>query len=386
MPSTKFRNYIYRAALPIFGPNANPKAEYASYGHPLSFQDDFFRFLRKHHVLGSALLLSDSEKESELYVSHPGLAHFSGRKVFFRTASITKIATALLAMKMAEIGLLDQDAPLCSDHSFFSQFPEIRMLTVRQLLSHTSGLKDPPNLDLLLSERATLYDALKSSSFDPSGLYFHYSNLGYGLIGSLAECIYDLPISEIMRREIFDPLHMNATLDPFSLVENSIMPVNRVFPFRSGKDIRIPSVSEYDYNRTEPFYHYGLTSGGMYSDAGSVLKLLNCIKNDGEGFIGAEYIRMMRTKHADYGKTAPDLSYGLGLLLIHNSGISDSPVIGHQGFAYGCVNGAFFDCETGNIFIFLNGGCSEARIGRLGLSNFDLMKWAFRKEIPSWKK
>jgi hypothetical protein len=44
----------------------------------------------------------------------------------------------------------------------------------------------------------------------------------------------------------------------------------------------------------------------------------------------------------------------------------------------------FWEDSTGNIMILLNGGCSEARYGRLGCANYDFLRWAFRKEIPSW--
>ena len=92
----------------------------------------------------------------------------------------------------------------------------------------------------------------------------------------------------------------------------------------------------------------------------------------------------MKKEHADYGKLSPTLSYGLGLLIIRDPSLSDSRILGHQGFAYGCVDGAFWEESTGRLLITLNGGCSEARTGRLGLSNRDFIRWAFRKELPSW--
>ena len=89
-------------------------------------------------------------------------------------------------------------------------------------------------------------------------------------------------------------------------------------------------------------------------------------------------------EHASYGNLSPTLSYGLGVLRINDPGISDSMILGHQGFAYGCADGAFWEKSSGRIMIMLNGGCSEARAGRLGLLNRDLLRWAFRKELPLW--
>ena len=122
----------------------------------------------------------------------------------------------------------------------------------------------------------------------------------------------------------------------------------------------------------------------MYTDAVSLSTLLHVIiRNDPPFLSQGAHIDMMR-EHASYGALSPTLSYGLGLLRISDPGISGGLVFGHQGFAYGCADGAFWEDHTGRIMITLNGGCSEARTGRLGLSNRDFLRWAFRKELPSW--
>ena len=92
----------------------------------------------------------------------------------------------------------------------------------------------------------------------------------------------------------------------------------------------------------------------------------------------------MRTPVTSYGPASPTLSYGHGLLIVDDRRISPKKILGHQGFAYGCGDGAFWEDETGRLIIFLNGGCSEARSGRLGSANRDFLTWAFRKELPSW--
>ena len=55
-----------------------------------------------------------------------------------------------------------------------------------------------------------------------------------------------------------------------------------------------------------------------------------------------------------------------------------------QGFAYGCVDGAFVEEHTGRQVIFLNGGASECRQGKLGLVNRGILRWALKEEMPSW--
>ena len=122
----------------------------------------------------------------------------------------------------------------------------------------------------------------------------------------------------------------------------------------------------------------------MYTDIVSLQKLFNVLIRNENDFLTEHSKQDMINCHASYGKLSPTLSYGLGLLRINDHSVSDGTVLGHQGFAYGCADGAFWETVTGNSVIILNGGCSEARIGRLGLLNRDIMRWAFRKELPSW--
>ena len=122
----------------------------------------------------------------------------------------------------------------------------------------------------------------------------------------------------------------------------------------------------------------------MYTDTASLQTLYHVLISDENGYLSGDSLSEMKKEHADYGKLSPTLSYGLGLLIIRDPSLSDSRILGHQGFAYGCVDGAFWEESTGRLLITLNGGCSEARTGRLGLSNRDFIRWAFRKELPSW--
>ena len=122
----------------------------------------------------------------------------------------------------------------------------------------------------------------------------------------------------------------------------------------------------------------------MYIDIMSLQTMYHVLMRNESGFLSLHALSEMKTEHAYYGKISPSLSYGLGLLIIRDPALSEGRILGHQGFAYGCVDGAFWEENTGRLLITLNGGCSEARSGRLGLSNRDLMHGAFRKELPSW--
>ena len=103
-----------------------------------------------------------------------------------------------------------------------------------------------------------------------------------------------------------------------------------------------------------------------------------------QSYLSPASMDAMTAAHASYGDIAPTLSYGLGLLLINDPALSPRRILGHQGFAYGCVNGAFYEEGTGRRVVLLNGGASEARLGRLGRINRDILRWAFREDNDAW--
>ena len=71
------------------------------------------------------------------------------------------------------------------------------------------------------------------------------------------------------------------------------------------------------------------------------------------------------------------------LLHPHPSGdVYPDALWGHQGFAYGAVNGVFFD-KQGNGFASLNSGASEQRCGHLALVNRDLINWSMKTQRSS---
>ncbi len=162
------------------------------------------------------------------------------------------------------------------------------------------------------------------------------------------------------------------------------MPVTRVLPYAVGKDVVITKLGSRPLLSPDPLRHYGHTAGSMYTDILSLQKLLDTLVRDDADYLSAPMKAEIRRQHASYGSLSPTLSYGLGLLRIDDPSVSDSPVYGHQGFAYGCVDGAFWEENTGRSVIMLNGGAGEARTGRLGLLNRDILRWAFRKELPAW--
>lgn len=384
MPATRIKNSLYRIMLPFLSPSCGSHPVSSVSGHELVRYHEFVHLLRRHHVLGSAVLLSSGQDSSLICTSSEHPCHQADSDTFFRVASITKMATALLCMRLADLHILDLDLPVKNYFYFTVDCPSFEKITLFHLLSHTSGLIDPPGLESALQNQVPFTEFLPSALRFVPGSSFHYSNFGYGLIGCVMESVLKKPVSVIFRELLFNPLHMNSTLEGCSLPSDKIMPVTRILPYHKGNDMILTPLGSRPLTEPDSLRHYGHTAGSMYTDILSLDRLLNVFIRNHDHFISDHSVKRMCMEHATYGNLSPTLSYGLGLLRIRDASLSDSLILGHQGFAYGCADGAFWEEKTGRVVIMLNGGSSEARTGRLGLLNRDLLRWALRKELPLW--
>ncbi len=385
MPTTRLKNRLYRMALPLAAPRLPRRPAITVQGHAFSSLPAYARLLRRHHVLGSAALISAGEQRCLLLSSSEKPRHIAEEGILFRVASITKMATALAVLTLSDRGLLDMDRPF---RDFFPEEKSLRdtaAFTPRQLLSHTAGLADPPDPEQPVLSGIPFPTLLASCRIGAPGSGFRYANLGFGLLGCLMEQLCGEPVSRVVRDTVFDPLGMHATLDASTLDPARIMPISRVLPYHPGRDLTVTRLGAVPLTRADPLRHYGHTAGSMYTDMASLHRLIRCLRDDGAPLLSPRTAQAMKTRHAAYGALSPTLSYGLGLLLVEDPALSDGRILGHQGFAYGCVDGAFWEENTGNTVIFCNGGASEARAGRLGLCNRDVLRLMLRKEFPLWQ-
>src|SRR5688500_15848468 len=125
----------------------------------------------------------------------------------FRIGSVTKTFTAVLAMQARDDGLLDLDDPI----GRHLDVPAHGELTVRRLLSHTSGLQREPYGDVWDTLRAPdvaglLADLARVERVLPPGRRFHYSNLGYALLGHAVARLRGGTWAEVLTDRILAPL------------------------------------------------------------------------------------------------------------------------------------------------------------------------------------
>lgn len=385
MPTSGSKNLLYRLALPFLAPSIPPLPILSFVGRKPVYLKQFERIIRRNHVSGAAVLLSSGTEISCIYSKAIHTDIVPDSQTYFRVASITKMAAALVAVRLMDEGILDSDRPVSEMLPNGVRVPELRNIRIGHLLSHTSGLSDPPDLENMLIHHIPYYLAVSGrKAFEP-GTSFRYSNLGFGLLGCIFEYLLNLSVEEVFQKYLFQPLNMHATLAGSTLAGSAVMPVIRILPYHKKNAVTITALGQLPLDQPEPDIHYGYSAGSMYTDIFSLLKLTVCLRDNGKPLVSEKYSTYMKENVAQYGRISPTLSYGHGLLIVTDKRISESTIYGHQGFAYGCVDGAFWEESTGNIVISLNGGSSEARTGRLGITNFELCRWGFGKEIPEWK-
>lgn len=152
-----------------------------------------------------------AEGDSILIERSAGIADASGRPVGPRTrfalGSITKSLTGAVAVRLAARGALGLDQPLAE---LLDHVPADKArLTLRQLLTHTSGL--PADADSVREEdprdvvlRKTLNQPLR---FEP-GAGYHYSNAGFQLAAAALERASGQPFGALVEAEILGPCGM----------------------------------------------------------------------------------------------------------------------------------------------------------------------------------
>ena len=135
----------------------------------------------------------------------------------FRVGSVTKQFTAACILKLVEQGRMSLSDDLAK---YLPDYPTGgRRVTIEQLLTHTSGIKNyteiPARYPNRLREDWTLsqmIDFFKDEPFDfEPGTKWHYDNSGYVLLGAILEKVTGRAYADLVSEWIFTPLDMKDT-------------------------------------------------------------------------------------------------------------------------------------------------------------------------------
>ncbi|MFI7129489.1 serine hydrolase domain-containing protein [Nonomuraea sp. NPDC050153] len=139
----------------------------------------------------------------------------------FRIASVTKEFTSMLVLKLRDRGLLRLDDPICPYliPAYIETCPQAwRPVTIRQILTHTSGIvniQDLPGFYAELSQPTTTRELIQRFVHRPldfkPGTSWKYSNGGYVLAGAIIQAVTHKPYGTVLHEEITGPLHLRHT-------------------------------------------------------------------------------------------------------------------------------------------------------------------------------
>jgi CubicO group peptidase (beta-lactamase class C family) len=123
----------------------------------------------------------------------------------FAVASLSKPPFAYTVLRLCELGVLDLDTPLAaldprpySAYGLDPDLPELKRVTARHVLSHTSGLGNWQEHD-----RGRITSA--------PGSRWRYSGEGYLYLQTVVQHLTGAPLEELAAREVFGPLEMSST-------------------------------------------------------------------------------------------------------------------------------------------------------------------------------
>lgn len=190
------------------------------------------------------------------------------KETSFHIASITKQFTAYAISKLIDEGKLSYSDNISQ---YLPELPDYgKIITIDQLLHHTSGIRSTNSLRLIQDEfygkeltqenALSLIYAQRELNFTP-GSKFGYSNSGYILLATIIEKVTMQSFSEWLEQNVFKPLNMNHTM----LIDNyqEIIP-KRAEPYQKS------DVDGYERTWGTLWNDYGAT--GIYTTVPDLLK------------------------------------------------------------------------------------------------------------------
>ena len=294
-----------------------------------------------------------------------------------RIASISKLVVALGVMRMVEAGQLDLDRDVSEVLGWRVRNPAFpdAPVTLRQLLSHRSGLTD--GVDYRVPLGAKLADVIADPKVWDArrrpGAWFHYANIGFPVIASVMEKASGERFDRLMHAQVLAPLGLDACFNWSTCSDAKI--ARHVVLYRASGEVALD-----DLNGKRPEcpviatagcdlagYRPG-ENGALFSPQGGLRASMRdlaaigamLLRNDGR-FLKRESIAALERVAWRFDGANGDTSngfycqYGLAVTTLPTprEGCSDDLFgdgrvrVGHAGEAYGLRSGLWIDRAKG---------------------------------------
>jgi D-alanyl-D-alanine carboxypeptidase len=291
--------------------------------------------------------------DGTMWTGVSGMADVAGKvpvthDTAFALASVTKTFTAALILQMVEDGEVELDA------SVAKYLPGLRVdpkVTIRQLLDHTSGLRDyffHPAIDRILVDHpdriwteAESFKYVGKPYFKP-GRGWRYSNTNYLVLGMVAERVAGASLADLYRERFFDPLGLDGAY--YQPTETARGPVAHGYRFKtSAKDARpIDLTAEGPVVPFASVVTAARGAGALAATSSDVARWARALYAG--GVLESSTVQEMLDDVSQTERYRPTVPYGLGVQLTE---IGGEPALGHSGRLLGFRSAARFMPESG---------------------------------------
>jgi len=288
-------------------------------------------YIDSHSLAGAVMLVAN--KDRILDVATVGYSDVAASKAMapqdvFWIASQSKPITATALMLLVDEGKVRLDDPVAkylpefswlwlkvdesSDHLNLKR-PQ-HPITVREILSHTSGLRptsamEQPTLDLLPLRDAVLSYSMTPLQFEP-GTKYEYSNAGINTAGRIIEVVSGMPYEKFLSERLFKPLGMKDTT--FWPNKRQIARLAKSYkPNKAKTDLEETTISQTKYPLDDPS-RYPFPAGGLFSTATDYCHFCQLILNGGI-YNGKRLISEASIKEMTRKQTPDSIPQGYGL-------------------------------------------------------------------------
>ena len=288
-------------------------------------------FVDSHSLAGAVTLVADREKILDLEAV--GYADVAAHRAMptdalFWIASQSKPITATCLMMLVDEGKLKLDDPVAkylpefnnlwlavehdNDHMMLKR-PR-HPITVREILSHTSGMPfssamETPTLDVLPLRDGVRSYALTPLQYEP-GTKYQYANAGINTAGRLIEVLSGMPYAEFLNTRLFKPLGMKDTT--FWPTRAQLARLAKSYKPNAAKtDLEETTVTQLRYpldDRTRQ----PMPAGGLFSTATDIARFCQMILNHGT-YKGKRYLSEEAVQQMTSKQTGDAVSEGYGL-------------------------------------------------------------------------
>jgi len=279
-------------------------------------------------------------------------------------ASLTKpLVTTLLCARLVELGELTLDSSVSHYLAEFDRTDK-QVITIRELLTHTSGLPAWRPLYVLTEdqpERAAGAIASLALEYKP-GTRVVYSDLGFIALGILLERLMHQQLAEMAQREIFEPLKLKQTFfNPEIALQTGIAACETGNTYELDM-CKQTGAGEYANSRQRLIwgevhdgnaYFLGGAAGhaGLFSTARETFLLAQQFLSESTTLLAAETCRLFRENMTPGLEEARSIGWQLAATKDSTGGANLPPdSFGHNGFTGTCV---WIDPNSRRVFILL---------------------------------